>query len=135
MNSEEKTLKLKYTSPPNNYPLSRHRTHGLSQNVSWAQVLSSLVVISEIVVYFSCVIQMHTSITILVLYVISGLIGIVTAMLATFHNPTDWIVYYYKSSDYKKDGSFKYNLKEARYCSFCDSYCYKNSKHCKECNR
>lgn len=71
------------------------------------------------------------NVAILVLYILSGLVGIVAAILATFYNPTDWIVYYYKTTNAKKDGTFKYNLQELRYCSFCDSYCFKNSKHCK----
>lgn len=135
MRSEDDYLQKQYSSAPPNYPLTKHRTHGLSQNLSWAQVLSSLLIVTEIVVYFSCVNPIKQNNVLLVLYSISGAIGIIAAILATLHNPTDWIVYYYKGADFKRDKPFTYDMKELRFCSFCDSYCFKSSKHCKECNR
>jgi len=44
---------------------------------------------------------MNMNITILVLYVLSGIVGIFTSIKATLYNPTDWIVYYYKSTGTK----------------------------------
>jgi hypothetical protein len=111
MTSQDDTLQRDYPRPPANYPLSKHRTHGLSQNVSWAQVLSSLLIVAEIVVYFTCVNRIKQNTAVLVLYSISGVIGVIAAALATLYNPTDWIVYYYKGADPKKNKSFKYDMR------------------------
>jgi hypothetical protein len=73
--------------------------------------LSSLLIVAEIAVYFTCVSPIKENTAVLVLYVLSGLIGIVGAVLATFHNPTDWIVYYYKGTQLKKDRPFTYDMK------------------------
>ena len=75
-------------------------------------------VVTEIVVYFTCVNPIRHNTVVLALYSISGSIGIIAAVLATFHNPTDWIVYYYKGASPKNDRPFIYDMRELRYCSF-----------------
>jgi hypothetical protein len=66
--------------------------------VSWAQALSTLLIVGEILVYFLCVHKMNDNTALLAVYSAFGLIGIIAAILATSHNPTDWIVYYYKAT-------------------------------------
>lgn len=66
---------------------------------------------TEIVVYFTCVNPIRQNTSVLILYSISGAIGIVAAVMATFHNPTDWIVYYYKGANFKNGKPFKYDMR------------------------
>ncbi len=65
----------------------------------------------QILAYFICVNHVYEHIPITIAYSISGFIGILATALAVFYNPSDKIVYYYKSTKILKNIQFKGNHK------------------------
>lgn len=129
-------IKMKeFKIPPPNYSLKQHATHGLSLRLSVAQVVAYIVIGSSIAIYFSSIIKLHNSSVLLALYCVFGVTMLVSSSLATFDDPTDRLVYYYKWSRFDQNVEFSPEYEKVLFCNFCESYCMMNSKHCKTCNR
>lgn len=124
-----------FNTPPPNYILKERATHGFSRTPSIAQIVSYIAIICSIVIYFSSIITLYNLQVLLVLYVVFGVVMIVSSLLAILYDPTDRLVYYYKWSRYDSKIEFTPEYQKILFCQYCESYCLMNSKHCKACNR
>lgn len=87
-----------FNTPPPNYDLKERATHGLSLNLSLAQIVSYICIASSVAIYFSSIVTLHNNQILLILYTIFGVSMIVSSFLATMNDPTDRLVYFYKWS-------------------------------------
>lgn len=124
-----------YNTPPPNYDLNLHATNGFSHKPSPAQIISYLVIIASITIYFTSVLPTLNIIILLILYIIFGTLMIISAGWATAIDPTDRVVYYFKWTRINHNISFNADYDKILFCEFCDSYCWANSRHCRTCNR
>ncbi len=124
-----------FDTPPPNYLLTEHATHGFSTRPSPAQLASYIVISLSIAVYFSSTLSLLQSPALLALYCISGLTMALSALAATICDPTDRVVYFYKWSRHDRQITFAPDYSKVLFCEFCDSYCSADSKHCRSCNR
>jgi hypothetical protein len=120
-----------FSLPPPNYNSKIHSRHGFSKCPSSTQILSYFVIISSIIIYFTCIWPFCPNLPLLILLSLSGLTMVFTSAYCTFLDPTDRLIYYYKWSRYDKKIQFSPDYGQTTFCDACDSYCQLKSKHCK----
>jgi len=95
-----------FSTPPPNYKLNKHSINGFSIRPSPAQLISYILIAFSISIYFSCTNILLNNTILLVFYITTGLILIISSALATIVDPTDRMVYYYKWSKHDKKVAF-----------------------------
>jgi hypothetical protein len=105
-----------FDTPPPNYKLTEHATNGFSIKPSPAQIISYIMIAFSISVYFSCTNWIQSNTPLFILFIILTLTVIISSALATWVDPTDRVVYYYKWSRHDKTVSFSPQYDKMLFC-------------------
>ena len=116
MKKETEKIHVDITRIPPNYPTAKHASHSFSHRASFPQVIAYLVIAGGIAIYFVCLRQLYQNWVLMGLYLGSGLLMVLTAVVASCSNPTDPTVYHYKWSKITNNIVFETDFSKSFYC-------------------